>query len=76
MSRHRHIRRGGRGLAPADEVQLLGSRLLRRLLLGQGLAHARYVQSLGLRRLRSPLKGQDLAPADEEQRLTHRLRQH
>jgi len=74
VSKHQHIRRGGRGLAPADEVQLLGGRLRRRLLLGQDLAPAKYVQWLGRRRLRSLLQGQNLAPADKEQRLPHRLR--
>jgi len=74
VSRHQHIRRGGRVLAPADDVQLLGHRLRRRLLLGQGLAPARYVQWLGRRRLRPLLQKRDLAPADEDERLPHRLR--
>jgi len=43
-SRHQHIRRRGRGLALADDVQLLGRRLRRCLLLGQCLAPDEYVQ--------------------------------
>jgi len=63
-SRHQHIRQRGRGLAPADDVQLLGRRLWRSLLLGQGLAPDEYVQWLGRRRLRRLLRGRGLALAE------------
>ena len=45
-SKHKHTRRGRRGLNPADDVQLLGGRRRRRLLLERGSAPAENTSSV------------------------------
>ena len=69
VSSHQHVRRQGRGFAPADDVELLGRRLRQRLLVAQGLAQAKYVEGLKRRRLRRLLRRRDLTTADDVQRL-------